>query len=247
MGFPSATARKQTNPGFFLAFLLLLVGGAFAVPTAPSGEKFVAGEAMLIDVPLDTGAFLGGGYAIDSAGFADLPIVGRIFIAGKTRDEVEEYLGQRLSNYLRDTHLRAIPAIRLTFLGHFTRQGQYYVSPKSTLWEATYQAGGMAGERTLSGLEVLRGEKALPISFLDEYSGNKTLLASGFRSGDIIVMPVPRDNTGFWYYFRESLTITTQIATLVTTAVTTYLLLEQLDMQRQAQPIIIADSIRVAP
>jgi protein involved in polysaccharide export with SLBB domain len=222
---------KTAKP--LLALVAFLCGGALALPTAPSEERFVAGEALTLDVPLDTAAFLRGGYPIDSAGYADIPIVGRIYVAGKTRTEVEEYLGGKLSNSLRDTHLRAIPAIRITFLGHFVRQGQYFVSPKATLWDATYLAGGMAGERTLDKLEVMRGEKTLPISFLDEYSGNKTLLASGVRSGDIFMMPVPRDNTGFWYYFRESLTVTAQIATVATTVVTTYLLLEQLRFQRE--------------
>jgi hypothetical protein len=52
------------------------------------------------------------------------------------------------------------------------------------------------------------------------------LLASGIRSGDIFVIPVPRDNTGFWYYFRESITLTAQVAAIISTVLTAYLLVE---------------------
>jgi protein involved in polysaccharide export with SLBB domain len=226
----------ENAPRASLKFLLLIVGlsagGAGAqgtIATAPSDERFVPGEALHLDVSLDSAAFLNGGYAIDSAGYASVPVLGRIQVGGKSQGEVEEFLGQKLSNYLRDTHIRATPAIRLTLLGHFVRQGQYYVSPKATLWEAVRAAGGIAGERNLDKITVQRGEETIAISFLNEYSAGKTLLAAGIRSGDIFVIPVPRDNTGAWYWFRESLGATAQIATIASTLLTayiTYLLLE---------------------
>ncbi len=193
------------------------------VKTHFSEERFVAGEAMLLEVPLDSTSILKGGYPIDSAGFADLPVLGLLEVGGKTRAEVEEYLGLKLANYLRDTHIRAQPAIRLTLLGFWTRQGQYYVSPKATVWDAAYLAGGMAGERTLDKITVRRGEQILKISFLDEYSRGRTLESAGIHSGDIFVMPVPRDNTGAWYWFTQSLTVTAQVATIASTLLTVYI------------------------
>jgi hypothetical protein len=144
-------------------------------------------------------------------------------VAGHARSEVEDYLAQKLSNYLKDTHIQAVPAIRLTMLGFWTHQGQYYVSPRSTVWEAVHKAGGIAGERTLDQIEVLRGEKHLSMSFLDEYSRGRTLAAAGIRSGDIFVIPIPRDNTGGWYWFKEGLTATAQIATIFGTVMTAYI------------------------
>lgn len=221
-----------------MAFLLVLLAvgrspaGAQGIATAPSDERFVAGEAMTLHVPLDTVAFLNGGYAIDSAGYVELPVVGRFQVAGRSREDVEAFLGQRLSNYLRDTHVQAKPAIRLTLLGHWTRQGQYYVSPKATVWEAVYQAGGIGGEQNLDKLTVMRGETELDMGLLDSYSQGKTLAAAGIRSGDIFVIPVPRDRTGAWYWFRESLAVTAQIAGIAASALSvyiTYLLIEERD------------------
>lgn len=230
----SATFRSKAVLQLAKAILLAFSAGyaagtAQTLATAPSDERFVAGEALAIDIPMDTSAFLIGGYPIDSAGYAELPILGRIEVGGKQRGMVEEFVGQKLSNYLKDTHIQITPAIRLTLLGHWGRQGQYYVSSRTTVWEAVYRAGGIGGERNLDKIKVMRGEGELPISLLSEYSKGTTLAAAGIRSGDIFVMPVPRDNTGAWYWFRETLGATAEIATVASTLLTayiTYLLIE---------------------
>lgn len=220
--------RRPSLLILFAAFVLLSALTARPIhaqdiPSALSDEVFVAGQAMSVSIPLDTGSFLNGGYAIDSAGFADLPVLGKIQVAGHMRSQVEEFLAQKMANYIKDTHVRAIPCIRLTLLGFWTRQGQYYVSPNTTVWEAVFRAGGLGGERTLDHLKVMRGETELDIHLLDEYSAGKTLTAAGIRSGDLFVLPVPRDNSGAWYWFKEGLTATAQIATIFGTVLTAYI------------------------
>jgi protein involved in polysaccharide export with SLBB domain len=217
----------------FLGTARAQADGADAAAAAAVGpEHFVPGEAMTVEIPLDTNSFLVGGYAIDSSGFAELPVIGRIEVGGRTRADLEEYLSQKLSNYLKDTHVRVLPAIRLSFLGYFTHQGQYYVSPRATVWEAARKAGGIAGERTLGKIKVMRGEKTLNVSFLDEYSRGRSLTAAGLRSGDIVVVPVPRDNTGGWYWFTQGLTATAQIATILGTMLTAYVTYIIIERQR---------------
>jgi protein involved in polysaccharide export with SLBB domain len=197
--------------------------GAAPLPTEPRSERLVAGNALTIDIPLDTAGIIRGGYPIDSAGFADLPIVGRVEVGGRTQDDVEAYLSERLSNYLKDTHLKVSPAWRITLLGHFTRQGQYYVPPNTTVWEAVRMAGGIAGERTLGKITVWRGGHEVGIPFLDMYSQGRTLANGGFQSGDIVVVPVPRDNTGAWYWIKETIGVTAQLTGIVTGVLTLYI------------------------
>lgn len=212
--------------GIAAAVLLSL---AFAFPSsaglliAPRSDKFKAGEALTIQAATDTGWFMNGGYPIDSAGFVDLPILKRVHVDGRTQDELETLLAEKLANYIRDPHIKAAPAIRLSLLGNFTRQGLHYVDPKSTLWEAVHTAGGMADERLLPRLHVLRGEKPLEVDVLDAYSKGLTLGAAGIRSGDIIVLPVSRPDEGFWFYFRESLTALSSLATIATAVLTLYI------------------------
>lgn len=207
---------------FALATAVSAVRGA-ALPSVPRSERFAAGAALTIDVPLDSAGIIRGGYPIDSAGFADLPVVGRIQVDGRTQEEVETYLAERLANYLKDTHLRVEPAWRITLLGHFTRQGQYYVPPNTTVWETARLAGGIAGERTLDKITVWRGGHEVGIPFLDMYSQGRTLANAGFKSGDIVVVPVPRDNTGAWYWIKETIGVTAQLTGIITGVITLYI------------------------
>lgn len=202
---------------------LAIQAAAGPLPTEPRSERFDAGAALTVEIPLDTAGIIRGGYPIDSAGFADLPVVGRIQVGGRTQEEVETFLSERLANYLKDTHLKVSPAWRITLLGHFTHQGQFYVPPNTTVWEATRLAGGIAGERTLDKITIWRGGHLVDIPFLDMYSQGRTLANAGFRSGDIVVVPVPRDNTGAWYWFKETIGVTAQIAGIVTGVLTLYI------------------------
>jgi len=149
--------------------------------------------------------------------------VGRVLVGGRTQEEVETFLSERLANYLKDTHLKVSPAWRITLLGHFTHQGQFYVPPNTTVWETARLAGGIAGERTLDKITIWRGGHLVDIPFLDMYSQGRTLANAGFRSGDIIVVPVPRDNTGAWYWFKETIGVTAQLTSIVTGVITLYI------------------------
>jgi protein involved in polysaccharide export with SLBB domain len=228
--------RAWRGPAF--ALLLLAAPAALlaaGLPTAPRSERFKAGEALILTSATDTGSFLDGGYPIDSAGYADLPILKRVQVHGRTQDELENFLSEKLSNHLRDVHLKAAPAIRLTLLGNFERQGLHYVDPKATLWEAVLQAGGMADERKLDEIHVRRGAGNVDIDVWEQYSRGATVAAAGFRSGDVIVLPVSRPDEGFWFYFRESLSATAQIATIASTVLTVYITYQLLDLQRNQQ------------
>jgi protein involved in polysaccharide export with SLBB domain len=214
---------RSLLPSLALAIGLAAPSFPADLATAPRSERFEAGAALTMDVPLDTAGIFRGGFPIDSAGYADLPVVGRIQVADRTQAEVEAFLSERLANYLKDTHMKVAPAWRITLLGHFTRQGQYYVPPNTTVWEAARMAGGIAGERTLDEITVWRGGHQVDIPFLDMYSQGRSLANAGFKSGDIIVVPVPRDNTGAWYWFKETIGVTAQLAGIVSSVITLYI------------------------
>lgn len=193
------------------------------------GGVFKANEAMIVRVPLDTASVLDGAYPIDSSGYVNLPVVGRLYVHDKPAVEIETYLGKRMSQYLRDTHIMATPVVRLTLLGHWRQPGMHYVDSEASIWEACRVGGGPAGEQNIDKWLVKRGGQDLAISLLDEFSKGTTLRNAGIRSGDIFVIPQPNPQSGFWYWFRESLTATAQIATILGTSLTvyiTYLLIE---------------------
>lgn len=205
---------------------------AQAGPVSSRGGVFKANEAMLIEVPLDTSSVLNGAFPIDSAGYVTLPVAGRLFVHDKDASEIESYLAKRMSQYLRDTHIIATPVVRLTLIGHWQRPGMHYVDPQSSVWEACRVAGGPAGEQNIHKWRVMRGGEILPISLLDEFSKGSSLRAAGVRSGDLFIIPQPDPQSGFWYWFRESLTVTAEIAAIVGTTLTAYLTYLALDERR---------------
>jgi hypothetical protein len=232
--------------GLVLRTLLCTLLAALAVVSAqeapvPAGDPdpvsdmrptrtFKANEAMIIRVPLDTASVINGSYPIDSAGYVNLPVVGRLYVHDQTSAQIESFLAKRMSQYLRDTHVMAVPVVRLTLLGFWQRPGMHYVDPELSIWEACRVVGGPMGETNILKWHVMRGSSTLAIPLLDEFSKGTTLRTAGVRSGDIFVIPQPNPASGFWYWFRESLTVTAQIAAIVGTTLTayvTYLVVEE--------------------
>lgn len=209
--------------------ILLIALGAWAQVGAPDAETaernilLKAGEGMDVRVPLDTAAVINGSYPIDSAGFVNLPIIGPYYVHDRSVQEVQTFLGQKLSSYLRDTHIMVTPVIRLTLLGHWQRPGMHYVNSEMSVWDACRIVGGPAGEQNFFKWKIMRGDKEVPVSLLNEFAKGTSLRKAGIQSGDIFVIPVPDPQSGFWYWFRETLTVTAQIATIGTTALTAYL------------------------
>jgi protein involved in polysaccharide export with SLBB domain len=236
--------RQAIVPGLCFSILMLSVplhaeddrddseeaSSSSTLAATQGSPVFHANEGIVIQVPLDTASILNGSYPIDSAGYVKLPVLGRLFIHGKTVGEVESYLGKRMSSYLKDINITTTPAIRLTLIGYWQKPGMLYADPETSVWEACRLVGGPAGERNLDQWTVRRGSSILGISLLDEFSKGSSLRAAGIKSGDIFVIPVPNPQSGFWYWFRESLTVTAEIAGIagtVLTAYITYLILDR--------------------
>lgn len=222
------------TPRFFAILLLFgaLLFGQEGGRTLSVLSVLKAGEGMEIRVPLDTAAVINGSYAIDSSGYANIPIVGRVFVHDKPTYEIETLLSGKLANYLRDTHIMISPVIRLALIGHWQNPGMHYVNSEVSVWEACLAVGGPNGEGNMDKWVVMRGSKRLPIELLNEFSKGTSLRKAGIQSGDIFVIPVPDPDTGFWYWFREYLTVTAQIAAIASTVLTayiTYLTLETLE------------------
>ncbi len=219
-------------------FALALLAGAASPGRAQDleqgarSQRFKAGEAIIIRVPLDTTSIFNDGYPIDAAGYAEIPVVGKIKVDGRRRQDVEEYLGQRLAQYLRDVHITALPAARLTLLGYWQRPGMVYVDANATLWDIVYGARpqvndashgrGPAGEDNILKLKAMRGKETLDLDILESLSAGATFADAGLKSGDMLVIPNPEGHHA-WYWIRESLVATAQLATIITAIATVYI------------------------
>jgi polysaccharide export outer membrane protein len=85
-------------------------------------------------------------YRVDGDGAVELPILGKIRVAGLTIDEATKMIRQELVNYLNSPTVRISFVNRnVTVLGYVRNPGRYYYAGE---YISVFQALGMAGDMT---------------------------------------------------------------------------------------------------
>lgn len=197
----------------------ILIGNAQAKDREGPREDFLAGDAIQILIPADTGSVLKGVYPIDATGMADLPIAGRVVIAGKNRQNIEQYLAGIWAPYLKDTHVQAIPVIRVAIMGNVREPGYYYPSPDAVIYDAIKMAGGPLLPFKMEETAHLRAGKVINDELTEQISRSQTLRESGIVSGDEILIPVPDRIT-----MKEAIPLIGTALAIVLNAMTIYFL-----------------------
>lgn len=182
-------------------------------------EQFLAGELIRIEVPADTGAPFDTVYAIDGEGMADLPIAGRIVVAGKSRQNIEQYLAGIWAPYLKDTHVKATPAIRVSVTGSVRFPGYYYPHPDRTVYDVINMAGGPTLPYDLDEIEHRRAGDAMSDDLAHNISRGQTLREAGIDSGDEIMVPIVKKIT-----WAESIPLVATALTILLNGLTLYIL-----------------------
>jgi protein involved in polysaccharide export with SLBB domain len=216
---------QRRMPALFLG--LCLLSAAAESPCAQAGskerpvpiEEFFAGDAIRIDIPADTGSVLEGVYPIDGSGLADLPIAGRVVVAGKNRQNIEQYLAGLWAPYLKDTHVKAIPVIRVAIMGNVKNPGYYYPSPDAVIYDAINLAGGPVLPYDLEETAHLRGGQELSDNVAESISKSMTLREAGIITGDEILLPIPERIT-----LKEAIPLIGTTLAIVVNAFTIYYL-----------------------
>lgn len=206
-----------------LAAAVLLValgsaGGAGNARAVPE-EQFLAGECIRISIPADTLSPFDTVYAIDGEGMADLPIAGRIVVAGKSRQNIEQYLSGLWAPYLKDTHIRATPAIRVAVTGNVARPGYHYPHPDQTVYDVIAMAGGPLSPYKLDEIEHRRAGREVTDALAHNIARGQTLRESGVDSGDEIMLPLHDPLT-----WAEAIPLIGTALTVVLNAFTVYFL-----------------------
>jgi protein involved in polysaccharide export with SLBB domain len=226
---PTKQARLAPGKGprglIYAVCLFFAAAGGFAPAGAQGKERevpredFLAGEAIKIVIPADTGSVLKGIYPIDGTGMADLPITGRVVIAGKNRLNIEQYLAGIWAPYLKDTHVQAIPVIRVAIMGNVKTPGFYYPSPDAVIFDAINLAGGPVLPFKLEKTAHLRAGREVNDDVIKSISKSMTLREAGIVSGDEILVPVPERIT-----MKEAIPLVGTALAIVLNAMTIYFL-----------------------
>jgi polysaccharide export outer membrane protein len=134
------------------------------------------------------------GLVVDNDGTIQFPLIGSVRVAGKTSEELRQYLQKELAVYVKEPNVTVqvvfTGSIRYYLLGQFSSPGLKYSDRPVRLLEAMSLGGSVTLERaSLRTAYVARGGKRLPIDF-------RRLVVEGdlrqnikLMSGDIILIP----------------------------------------------------------
>lgn len=127
-------------------------------------------------------------YLIDSQGFIDFPVLGRMKIAGKTREEVIDLFKNKLDpDYLKNPTINIFIAnFRVTVTGDVLRPGTFTI-PNERI--SIIEAIGLAGDLNPSG-------QRHNIKVIREEDGKKKIYNVNFLKQDVFTSPV--------YYLKQN-------------------------------------------
>ena len=173
-------------------------------PAAPAGSAYQLGPGDEIKVKQPNAEELDGTVArIDGLGFADLPLAGRLHLAGMTVEQAQSEIASKLTNYLlRPDPIVSVAEYRsqpVSVIGAVNNPGVIQLQGKKNLMEAISMAGGLrpdAGSevqitRRIANGHIPAGKEALDPS--GEFSVAKIdltrLMAGQDPAANIAVLP----------------------------------------------------------
>jgi protein involved in polysaccharide export with SLBB domain len=143
-------SRALRSAAFAIGILL-----AFArVGHAQAPDEFHVGDriALTIEGPqaLADTAVVRDGLVLRLPTFGDIPL------AGVKRSNIQPYLTEQISKFIKDPVVHAIPLVRVSVLGEVGRPGFYSVPSDMLLSDVVMRAGGPTGNADLSRTVVKR-------------------------------------------------------------------------------------------
>ena len=128
-----------------------------------------------------------------------LPVGGGspISLRGVLRSELQDHLGQELSQYLKYPTVRARPLLRVSVQGAVAKPGYYFVPSDVTLSDALMAAGGTVRDAKMKNLRVERSGatvlKGRPVE--EAIAAGRTLEDANLQNGDQLFVPGSSDVT----------------------------------------------------
>ena len=157
-----------------------IIGDAPSATTSSGGSASGGGSSLQ-----------GQDFQVEEDGNVALPVIGRVQVAGLTRQEaankVEELYKKSL---LKDPIIELkIVNLKITILGEIKTPGNYQlIKDKTTLIELIGEAGGLTDKANETNVEIIRGDPAHPNVIRIDLSNIKSLSNPNgiLQNGDII-------------------------------------------------------------
>lgn len=114
------------------------------------------------------------GYQVDENGDIELPVIGKIFVLGKTISEVKKLVKEKVLEYFKEAIVSVkLLSFKYTVMGEVSSPGVYYnYNHVCTLFEGISQANGTSDYARLKNVLVLRkgpdGTRTIKVDLSDK-------------------------------------------------------------------------------
>jgi polysaccharide export outer membrane protein len=130
-------------------------------------------------------------------GTFSFPLVGQVDAHGKTVQELQNLITERLKKYISDpvvtVSVHEIKGNKVYVIGQVTKPGDFVVNPSVNVMQALSMAGGGTAFASLNNIIILRrtssGQVALPFHYNDVVHGKDLQQNVELQAGDIVVVP----------------------------------------------------------
>ena len=212
--FPASSPGRHTRSrysryyGACLAFIGALIAAIAlgdiahaANPPANSstsgGGDYQIGPEDILDISVWREKDLQREVLVRPDGWLTFPLVGNVEAAGKTAQQLENEIRQRLRKFISDpvvtVTVKKIQGLKVFVMGRVGKPGEYMVGRYVDVLQALTLAGGLTPFAKEDKIKVLRKqggkEIVIPFDYSEVKKGQRLEQNITLRSGDVIVVP----------------------------------------------------------
>lgn len=209
--FPASSPGRHTRSRYYgacLAFIGALIAAIAlgdiahaANPPANSstsgGGDYQIGPEDILDISVWREKDLQREVLVRPDGWLTFPLVGNVEAAGKTAQQLENEIRQRLRKFISDpvvtVTVKKIQGLKVFVMGRVGKPGEYMVGRYVDVLQALTLAGGLTPFAKEDKIKVLRKqggkEIVIPFDYSEVKKGQRLEQNITLRSGDVIVVP----------------------------------------------------------
>ncbi len=196
------TERNQESQSYILKHEKFIVGyNDILFVTVKTIDSDVLTNPMFNAGYANEGLFYLTGYTVDDKGYIDLPIIGEIYVFGKSIKEIIENISERAKNTYKNAVVTVKPSgVQATILGEVRRPGKYtFYENNVTIFDVIAKGGDLTplGDRRKIKI-VRRADDEVKVYYVDLTT--QAIFTSDFyfiQPGDVVyIQPLPMKSWG---------------------------------------------------
>jgi polysaccharide export outer membrane protein len=175
---------------------------AKATPTAAPGappiqDAYTVKPGDMLAIAVWKEPDLQGPVLVRPDGTFSFPLCGQIDARGKTVNELQTLVTDRLKKFISDpvvtVSIQEVKGNKVYVLGQVNKPGEFIVNPRVDVMQALSMAGGTTAFASLGEIVILRrsdgGQQALPFKYADVARGRNLQQNIMLQAGDVVVVP----------------------------------------------------------